>query len=58
MQGYVQSLPADIQSNPQQLGSLLYSCVTLAHEEERMLHEAVPHSPFQVSTLTASSQLE
>lgn len=49
----MESLPEDILSNPQQLGSLLYSCVTLAHEEARMLHEAVPQSPFQVSFLTA-----
>lgn len=47
----MESLPEGIQSNPQQLGSLLYSCVTLAHEEARMLHEALPRSPFQVSIL-------
>ena len=53
LQGYVARLPEGIQSNPQQLGSLSYSCVTRAHEEERMLHEAVPKSPFQVSKLVA-----
>lgn len=52
LQAYVESLPTDIHSKPQQLGSLLYSCVTLAHEEERMLQEAIPQSPFQVSFLT------
>ena len=50
LQRFVGKLPEDIQSNPQQLGSLLYSCVTLAHEEERMLQEALPKSPFQVSS--------
>lgn len=53
LQAYMESLPEDIHSNPQQLGSLLYSCVTLADEEARMLHEAVPQSPFQVSSLAA-----
>ncbi|KAL3135426.1 hypothetical protein ABBQ32_007608 [Trebouxia sp. C0010 RCD-2024] len=47
LRGYVARLPEGIKSNPQQLGSLSYSCGTLAHEEERMLHEAVPKSPFQ-----------
>lgn len=49
----METLPEGIQSNPQQLGSLLYSCVTLAHDEACMLHEAVPQSPFQVSFLIA-----
>lgn len=56
VQGYVARLPEGIKSNPQQLGSLSYSCGTLAHEEERMLHEAVPNSPFQVSKLITSTQ--
>ena len=56
LQAYVESLPADVQSNPQQVGSLLYSCVTLAQEEERMLHQAIPQSPFQVSSETRTQR--
>ncbi|DBA84695.1 hypothetical protein WJX77_009528 [Trebouxia sp. C0004] len=47
IQRYISQLPEEVRSNPQQLGSLLYSCVTLAHEEEQMLQDALPKSAFQ-----------
>lgn len=51
LQRYIGHLPEEVRSNPQQLGSLLYSCVTLAHEEEQMLQDALPKSAFQVDKL-------
>ena len=51
LQKHVGHLPEDVQNDPQQLGSLLYSCVTLAHEEEQIMKEALPESAFQVQSV-------
>lgn len=47
IQRYVSRLPEHMKRSPEQLGTLLYSCATLVHEEEKILQEALPESAFQ-----------